>query len=295
MTPHVPEDLDYATTDFSPRALLMLALIVLWMCRLTYNTWRRGLLRHSEEDYRWVVLRQKISPFLLQVTNLVFVSIIQNILLLSLSLPTLTASVLQPHTPLAKSDYILALAAIVILALEFTADNQQYAFHAYKHAYIAQKKNDKSKKYDPRQHWSGARLNWQPQDAERGFCTRGLWAFARHPNFACEQSFWIIITAFPVLSPNFLFFAAGRDPLHLVHFGWQIAPAISLCLLFRASTSFTESITASKYPAYKAYQKRVAMFCPFLTLPMRIVRSLFCGENGKELDRLIWNSEEKKE
>jgi steroid 5-alpha reductase family enzyme len=138
-----------------------------------------------------VVLRQKISPFLFQVTNLVFTSGIQNILLFALGLPTLTAAVLQPHTSLATSDYLLAFMAIMVLAIEFTADNQQYAFHAYKHAFIAQKENDTSKKYEPHQHWFGARLNWQPQDAERGFCTKGLWAFSRHPNFACEQTFWV--------------------------------------------------------------------------------------------------------
>ena len=32
-----------ATVDYSPRALLMLGLVTLWMCRLSYNTWRRGL------------------------------------------------------------------------------------------------------------------------------------------------------------------------------------------------------------------------------------------------------------
>ncbi len=37
-------------------------------------------------------------------------------------------------------------------------------------------------------------------------------------------------------------------------------------LAFFSSTLFSESISASKYPAaYKAYQNRVAMFVPFLT------------------------------
>lgn len=70
------------------------------MSRLTYNAWRRGLYdpyvflffcfllpssssfdadpkvkqTHSnEEDYRWAVLRKKISPWFFQVTNLVFI------------------------------------------------------------------------------------------------------------------------------------------------------------------------------------------------------------------------------
>lgn len=31
------------STDYSPRALLMFALVFIWMCRLSYNTQRRGL------------------------------------------------------------------------------------------------------------------------------------------------------------------------------------------------------------------------------------------------------------
>jgi steroid 5-alpha reductase family enzyme len=85
------------------------------------------------------------------------------------------------------------------LAIEFTADNQQFAFHAWKHAYLAQEKAKENggktkeviKKYDAKEHWPGARLNWTPADAKRGFVTRGLWRYSRHPNFACEQAFWV--------------------------------------------------------------------------------------------------------
>lgn len=109
----------------------------------------------------------------------------------------------------------------------------------------------------------------------------------------------VIITAFPILSPDSQFIATfssfgfgGHDLQdHLAHFGYQILPAVSLCLLFWSSTIFTESITASKYPAYQAYQKRVAMFSPISTLLLRIVRPLIFGEDEKDLDRLIWNSE----
>ena len=33
LAPYVPEELGHAAADFSPRAVLMLALIVIWMCR----------------------------------------------------------------------------------------------------------------------------------------------------------------------------------------------------------------------------------------------------------------------
>ena len=48
---------------------------------------------------------------------------------------------------------------------------------------------------------------------------------------------------------------------------WQLVPALSLCALFYSSTLFSESITKEKYPrAYAAYQRRVGMFVPVLTV-----------------------------
>ena len=42
--PYTPTSLGRnVSKDFSQRALLMLTLVTLWMCRLSYNTWRRGL------------------------------------------------------------------------------------------------------------------------------------------------------------------------------------------------------------------------------------------------------------
>ena len=148
----------------------------------------------KNEDYRWAALRTQLPPWLFQVTNLTFIAATQNFLLLLLGLPTYLASVFQPHTPLVTSDYVLSAIALTILALEFTSDNQQFAFHAYKHAYLAKEKGDANvKAYDPKEQWPGARLNWTAGDAKRGFVTRGLWRYSRHPNFACEQSFWVCV------------------------------------------------------------------------------------------------------
>jgi hypothetical protein len=42
--PYTPKSLGHdIIKDFSPRALLILALVTAWMFRLSYNTWRRGL------------------------------------------------------------------------------------------------------------------------------------------------------------------------------------------------------------------------------------------------------------
>ena len=43
---------------------------------------------------------------------------------------------------------------------------------------------------------------------------------------------------------------------------WTIAGAALLTLLFIGSTVFTESITASKYPAYAEYQRTTSMLVP---------------------------------
>ena len=104
----------------------------------------------------------------------------------------MTASTLQPHTALAPSDYVFASLALVVLALEFTSDNQQYSFHTYKHAFLASETGQIDvEPYDAMTQWPGSRLDWTPEDARRGFVTKGLWAYARHPNFACEQLFWV--------------------------------------------------------------------------------------------------------
>lgn len=107
-------------------------------------------------------------------------AIIQNVLLLIIALPAYEAAK-QPHTPLETSDYVLFVAGLVINAIEFTADNQHQSFHKYK----STGQIDKNE-------WIGVNIQWTPEDAKRGFITKGLWAWSRHPNFACEQLCWVI-------------------------------------------------------------------------------------------------------
>ncbi len=106
-------------------------------------------------------------------------AIAQNIILFLLGIPTHIAVFQQP-AKLATSDYILATLALVDIAVEFVADNQQYSFQTYK----------QTGKINQNE-WIGARIQWTPADAKRGFVTRGLWAWSRHPNFLCAQSFWV--------------------------------------------------------------------------------------------------------
>ncbi|CAA7266901.1 unnamed protein product [Cyclocybe aegerita] len=322
--PYAPKELGYASVkDYSPRALLIFGLVVVWMCRLSYNTWRRGLFDLKDEDYRWAVLRAQLPPWLFQITNLTFIAFTQNVLLLSLGLPVHVAAVFQPHSPLSSSDYALAALALVVLGIEFTADNQQYAFHAYKHAYLAKKKAEedgkevKVKEYDANEHWVGARLAWTPDDARRGFVTRGLWRYSRHPNFACEQGFWWIITLLPLVSPfppNIptqadlptlptllrALASPSQHPALLLSVKQTLAPAVhllpalALSLLFISSTTYTEAISKSKYRStYGAYQRRVGMFSPHQTLGKWVwMRLWWAGEDRKGIEEVVWGDSE---
>ena len=169
------------------------------MFRLSYNTFRRGLFSLSDEDYRWAVLRSQLPTWLFQVTNFVFISGIQNVLLLLLGIPAYIAAVLQPHTPLEKTDIAIGAGALVTLALEFTSDNQQFSFQTYKSATVRKD----GTVYDAKKQWPGSRLNWTLDDAKRGFVTKGLWAYSRHPNFTCEQLFWVSFISFGFASCTF--------------------------------------------------------------------------------------------
>jgi len=297
LVPYAPKELGYSILkDFSPRALLMFGLTFVWMCRLSYNTYRRGLFNLKDEDYRWHVLRQQLHPVLFQLTNLVFIAFIQNVLLLLLGLPTFVASVLQPHTPLATSDYILAAVALTILVFEFTADNQQWAFHAYKHAYLAKEKlTSDAKPYNANEHWPFARLAWTPDDAKRGFVTRGLWRYSRHPNAACEQSFWWVITLIPLLSPSPPYLpslsAIRQHPVVLTFALLSLAPPIALSLLIYSSTVFTEAISSSKYTkAYVAYQRRVGIFTPLETALKVVFINIVHRPERRKIKKLVWGA-----
>ena len=102
----------------------------------------------------------------------------------------------QKHTTLSTTDMVLGGLALVDLALEFTADNQQYSFQTFKHS---KPRRVKAKKEE----WPGARILWTEEDAARGYVSRGLWAWSRHPNFVAEQSFWVRLALYPL---QFLWF-----------------------------------------------------------------------------------------
>ncbi|KAH0833170.1 hypothetical protein J3R83DRAFT_12197 [Lanmaoa asiatica] len=278
---------------FSPRALLMFALVVscpyspeaesdvqefrLLGCFPTIHGDEDSLVS-TDEDYRWQIFREKIPPWLFQVFNLTFIAVIQNIILFLLGVPTKIA-VTQPHTGLGVSDCVLGALGFLTILTEFIADNQQYSYQTFK----------RSGKLNSNE-WLGARIAWTKRDVERGFVTRGLWAWSRHPNFFCEQGFWIIINLIPLVCADGPWRQEWPTSIRSLA---PLLPSLVLCTLFFSSTKFTESISLSKYPvAYKAYQQRVGMFVPSSTL---LWGSLLSAQGKRqEVDEIVYGQKAKK-
>lgn len=211
------------------RLILMAVLVTAWGARLTFNFARKGGYS-GVEDYRWAILRGRMSPVLFQVFNLLFIVLYQMTLLVLITLP---AAMARTHpAPLTAADVIITVLFVGFLLGESVADQQQWDFHRAK-----------------------------ARGTADGFLTTGLFAYSRHPNFFFEQAQWWAFYAFGATAAV----ASGGGV-----WGGVINPtivgAILLTLLFVGSTVFTESISAAKYPAYAQYQRTTSMLVP---LPRR--------------------------
>lgn len=226
---------------FNIRLVIMAALVTLWGFRLTYNFALKGAYHwrfwSGIEDYRWQVLRANklLQPhwkFLL--FNLLFICLYQNVLILLFTLPAFEAY-RYTHSPLGWLDLVAAGLMLFFIGYETVADVQQWRFQSKKWALIH----------------SGKPLESLEEPYCKGFLTTGLWAHSRHPNYFAEQAIWLSFYVFSI--------AAGAPV-----FNWTLIGAVLLVLLFQGSSTFGESLSASKYPAYKDYKKNVSKFIPYL-------------------------------
>ena len=215
------------------RLLLMAVLVTLWGARLTFNFARKGGYS-GVEDYRWPILRARMSPALYQVFNLLFIVLFQNALLVLITLPSQIAWE-NRGAPLTGWDVLLAALFLLFLVGETVADQQQWRFHGRKRAEAAA-----GRAVDP------------------PFLTTGLWRFSRHPNFFCEQAQWWVFYFFGVVAVA----TSGTLPIWGGLVNWTLAGPLLLTALFIGSTIFTESISASKYPDYARYQRTTSMLVP---------------------------------
>jgi steroid 5-alpha reductase family enzyme len=203
----------------------MFALSALWGARLTFNFARKGGYARGGEDYRWVVLRERMKPWQFQVFNVMFIALYQNVLLLLIALPAYTA--LTNRSPYGAPDAVLTVVFLAFLVGETVADQQQWNFQAWK-------KNELAAGRKP---------------AHR-FVRTGLFRYCRHPNFFFEQAQWWTMFVFGAI-------AAGSP------WQWTIAGPVLLTLLFAGSTWFTESISRGRYPEYAEYQRSTPAVIPW--------------------------------
>ncbi len=213
-------------SDFEPRLMLMAILVTVWGIRLSYNFGRKGgysiRFWSGEEDYRWSILRknpQFDAKWKWVLFNLLFISFYQMALVLLITLPALMS---LKGKPLFWGDALAAGLILMFIFIETIADQQQWNFHKNK--------------------------------GKRGFLDKGLWGIVRHPNYASEQSIWMV----------FYFFSVNATGQVI---NWSMAGAILLVLLFWGSSDFSENISLGKYPEYADYKKRVPRFIPFSKFP----------------------------
>lgn len=227
-----------ARGGMNPRLVVMACLATLWGARLTFNFARKGAYSwkfwSGEEDYRWVVLREKkeFQPhwkwFLF---NMLFISLYQNLLVLMTTFPALVA--LGSDVPFGVVDVLAAVLMAGFILYETIADEQQWKFQSAKWAMIK----------------AGTKREDLPAPYNKGFNTTGLWGLSRHPNYFAEQSIWASFYIFSI--------GAGVGVLN-----WSLIGALLLIVLFIGSSAFGEEISSGKYPEYKEYQKTVNRFFP---------------------------------
>ena len=208
---------------------VMAALVTLWGVRLTVNFARKGGYSGfgpGVEDYRWAVLRGRMSPFQFQLFNLFFIVLFQNAVLVLIASPALTAFS-HRDTPFRALDAVLTLLFLAFLAGETVADQQQWTFQEWKRTETA--------------------AGRQPSPR---FVQTGLWRLSRHPNFFFENAQWWLIFAFGAVAADSVL-------------QWTVVGIVLLLAVFLGSTSFTESISRSKYPEYAAYQASTSAVIPW--------------------------------
>ncbi|MDX1351061.1 MAG: DUF1295 domain-containing protein [Putridiphycobacter sp.] len=221
-------------SGFEPRLNVMALLVTLWAVRLTFNFARRGgyswRFWAGEEDYRWSILRAKPGfeqKWKWMLFNLLFISAYQMGLILLFTLPGLKA--MGSSVALNFVDYLLAGLIIILIVVEFIADQQQFEYQSQK--YTLKKRDEHIPFYNV------------------GFTHTGLWAYMRHPNYMAEQAIWIV----------FYFFSVNATGYWI---NWSIAGCLLLILLFKGSSDFSESVSVKKYPEYQRYMKEVGRFLP---------------------------------
>jgi steroid 5-alpha reductase family enzyme len=196
------------------RQALVLLLVFAWGARLTWN-WSRGWPGLHHEDWRYRELRENSNApyWLVSLTGIHYFPTLQ----VFLACLPLYAALAIGSRPLGALDALAALVTGGAIALETIADEQLRAFNRTK----------------------------LPGD----ICTRGLWAWLRHPNYLGEILFWWGLWLFGVAAaPSWYWSVIG--PL-----------AITAMFLF-ASIPMLDRRNVARRPGYAELMKSVPALVP---------------------------------
>jgi len=236
-----------------------------WGMRLTYNFARKGGYTWRGEDYRWAVVRRNMHPAVFQIFNVFFIVIFQNLLLMAQALPAYVAWRARAYA-CTWLDCVAAVLFAGCLLLETVTDEHQWQFQLFKQRV----RNSSVSPAELEKH------PWQ-SDAKRGFATRGVFRFSRHPNFFAEISTWYCFYLFSVAAccaassastTSATAAAAATNPISSACswcgcLNWTITGAVFLHGLVHLSTNFTETLSLPKYPQYPQYQRITSRLIPW--------------------------------
>ena len=209
----------------SARINLMTALVLIWAVRLTCNFARKGGYRKGDEDYRWAAMQERISPLWFQLLNISFL-IPSQLLLMWLFTSPVHQAWLSRGAPLGWLDGLAAALFVAFFVVEVIGDEQMWAFQQDKKRRIA-----------------------AGEDVAQPFINTGLFRYSRHPSHLSEMVMWFAFYLFAV--------SASGTWLH-----WTGVGFILLIAQFLGAIPLTESISASRYPAYAEYQAKTPMLVP---------------------------------
>ena len=233
------------------RLALITGLYCLWSIRLTRNYYRKGGYSRGHQDYRWTYIRQTLPRPVFFFVHMLVNAVFHNVLLAWLATPVYIALLIGRETPLTWRDAVIVELFIFSLTGQLLADDQQLRYQECKirHAEFRATLDDTYREFTPR-------------ELERGFLTRGLWRWSRHPAFALEQIDFGLLYLMGTLAT-----VPHRHPtladLQGVVLNWTSYGFLALVALFQLSTRLTEWLSSKKYPdQYRLYQARVGMLLP---------------------------------
>ncbi|MFO0575186.1 MAG: DUF1295 domain-containing protein [Polyangia bacterium] len=222
------------------RRVLVAALVGAWGVRLTVN-WVRGWSGFSQEDWRYVNLRQSTGRayWLVSLLGLHLLPTVTVFLGMLPLFPALGhAAPLSPAgtpAPFGALDVLAALLTAAAVLIETVADEQLRAFR--------------------REH---------PQSGP--ICERGLWGRCRHPNYLGEISLWWGV---------FLFGLAAQPPARTDGNGLLATAVLALgalwiTLLFKLITiPMIDRRSLARRPRYREHMRRLPALLPLGPRPPR--------------------------